>query len=251
MNRFIFAIFFILNCSATYGQAIPFDNDCRDLNGDLIADCTCTNINGDIVSCTDGEIIVPCCPPPPPPGGGGSNPGNDGVDNDGDGLVDEADEYSFNQDGERVSGRVPVINPSSVPLGINVTINSDRFVYYIFQDDLPQFDVMVQYLWSRDIGSFKEGDIVSLQIKRLSDNSILRNEIDYTRVFGGKGNYAWFTVFLLPEAISLGQDSFEVKVSVNKSFEKSDIIELKKKVVSYDLGPLKRNVTYRRIGIDL
>lgn len=251
MNQFLFSIVFILICSSSYGQAVPFDNDCRDINGNLILDCTCTNINGDIVSCTNGEIITPCCPPPPPPGGGGSNPGNDGVDNDGDGLVDEADEYSFNHDGERISGRVPVRNTTSFPLGINVTINSDRFVYYVFQDDLPQFDIMIHYLWSRDTGSFKSGDVVNLQIKRLSNNSILRNDIDYKRFFGWKDNYSWFTVFFLPETVSFGQDSFEIKISVNNSFENTDIVDLKKKVFNKSYGPLNRNVTYRRTGTDL
>lgn len=228
-------------------QTIPFDQDCRDVNGDLIPDCTCTNINGDIVSCTDGTILIPGGNTGGGNGGAGTNPGNDGIDNDGDGLIDEPDEAFWNPN--QIFGRSGANNyshPPSVPYCLYVNLNPNKINYNYDKLSNPGFEIIVHYIWTYE-GIFKPDDVINLRIVRRRDGLLLEKGIHYERTFDVHSNIAKIFVRLEPKAYD-GYEEYDVSISVNGDFKETRILILnREKSKSPKFGPIKRYKTYSRV----
>lgn len=227
-------------------QTIPFNQDCRDINGDLILDCTCTNINGDIVSCTDGTVLISGGAT----GGGtaGNDPGHDGIDNDGDGLVDEPDEADADYNGNiqylRRSGKSGYKYPSSTPIDLDNNANP-RIICYNKHYTLPKFEIILHYIWTHE-GNFSTDDVINLKIIRKRDGVLLQNNVHYERTFLIVGNLVRIYVKFLPDIYNT-QEEYQIITSVNNKFIRKQTIFLVARESDSGIYPSKRTLHYRGI----
>lgn len=222
--------------------------DCRDINGDLIEDCTCTNISGIPISCTDGTVLptpvptpIPTILPTPIPTQS-TNPGNDGIDNDGDGEIDEADEnLNFNL------GRSPrgATRPKSVPARLDLFLNPNDTTFNHFNNRAPGFEIICHYIHTYP-SDLKPEDVINLRIRRKRDNFLLEKDIHYTRTFNISGNMIRIPVTFLPDAFT-GYEEYDISVSINNKFKETQVLTLSKEKIKHKFGPTKRITTYGRV----
>ena len=227
-----------------------FDEDCRDINGDLILDCTCTNIYGDIVNCTDGEIIVPDDGggDDDTDGGGGNNPGGDGIDNDGDGLTDEEDEEYWVAWEDVGRSSLDLRRPPSKPVRLDLQINPS--VIILNSSIVPETTITLNYLFSGDNLPIQTSDGINLKFVRISDGKVLERDKHYTRSFHIHKNTAYINVRFLSEVLTIS-NYIIVRASINDDFSTFSSLLIFKpgafKPLAISSSPIKRNVTYRKI----
>lgn len=245
MKKLLVLLFFIFLSVPAYPQV--FGDDCRDINGDLIPDCTCTDMAGNPVSCTDGTPIVPCtsCGNTIPPGG--INTGNDGIDNDGDGLIDEADEQPGYSDVKNLgrSGQPGYRRPQTTPTDLFLQVNPRRleFPYYI----ISKFDINVDYIFSGENLPFKSDDIINLKIKNAYNNKIFEKDVDYIREYDFDNNHAKIHVQFYPESLN-NVRVIIVSTSINNNFLETFPVVVDSKKTDYGNSlPSKRVLKSRRI----
>lgn len=245
---FMFVLFSIIiqaNITPSMSQEY-FVDDCRDVNGDLIEDCTCTNINGDIVSCTDGTILFPCCP-----GGGGPpdpvDPGNDGIDNDGDGLIDEPDEQDGINTNYRTYQRVQISEIKNQLIGFECDPNPPKININAYQNPVS-FNLSFYTIWSKENQPYKNGDTFKIDILKVrpnkEDHLFLMDRDYYINDIYRNNNLITFRVnFIIP--VSPG--NLKIVFNYNELFENNRIIIIYNDPVKNINAPPERRITYRRI----
>lgn len=240
----IFILFLFVNHANS--QTI-FDNDCRDSSGSLIENCTCSDVYGNIVDCTTGEIIPP-------------SQDDDGSDEDEDnGSEDDEDEGGSDDDeGGGSSGEDDGISNGqvnkrssipgkqiSVPIYLNIQLNPE--IIYTF-DGIARFDVCATLLWSLESQPFKSDDKFTFSIFNFTNgNPIhLKKDVDYfLDVKSVKLNTINFHVEF-KNKVYYGFYLIEVKYNDDYKIT-SPLFVIKKRKTTSSSTVVERNTLYRNI----
>lgn len=234
INRLLI-IFILFYATSSFCQEDCIDN----ISGNIIPDCSCTDIYQNIVSCTDPNIIIV---PFPGSGGGGDDDDDDSGGGSGGGGDDDDDD---NGDHSRTIGRVAINkHRQNKLLGFHTSISPSLISVSDLSDPF-EFDIFFQTIWSGESQWLKDGDNFSIEINR--DGIPLLMDVDfYVEQNFLYQNMISYNIFLEPP---LKQSIFTISLKFNGKYLQTYHLFVYKNKHNYNNGkiPINRNVIYRNI----